>query len=134
VPQNVGEMARCVFESLSFMYRAVLEELEQLTRRDLHIVRIVGGGSLNQFFCQMIADATGRTVVAGPSEATALGSVMAQAVAKGHLPNMAAAREALRNSVECKAYEPRPNGQWHEAYLRFHALMNAKRAVQQFGS
>jgi rhamnulokinase len=133
MPQNVGEMARCVFESLSFMYRAVLEELEQLTRRNLRIVRIVGGGSLNQFFCQMIADATGRTVVAGPAEATALGNVMAQAVAMGHLPNMAAAREAIRSSLEYKAYEPRPNGQWNQAYLRFHALMNAKRAVQ-FGS
>jgi rhamnulokinase len=123
VPQSVGEVARCIFESLSFSYRAVLDQLQRLARRDLRVLRIVGGGSLNQFFCQMIADATGRSVVAGPSEATAFGNVMAQAVAAGHLPNLGAAAEAMTHSVECQRFQPGPREQWDEAYARFSSLM-----------
>lgn len=130
VPQTAGELARCVFESLSFSYRTVLDELERLTHRDLHILRIVGGGSLNQFLCQMIADATGRTVIAGPSEATAFGSVMAQAVATGHLPNLAAAAEAMKGSVECHTYQPGPREQWDAAHTRFVSATRAKRTAQ----
>jgi rhamnulokinase len=135
VPQSVGEVARCLFESLSFSYRAVLDELQQLTHRDLRVLRIVGGGSLNQFFCQMIADATGRTIIAGPSEATAFGNVMAQAVATGHLPDLVAAAEAMKHSVECHTFQPAlPREKWDEAYARFGKLTNAKRTVQQSGT
>jgi rhamnulokinase len=133
VPRNLGEVARCIFESLSFSYRAVLDELQQLTHRNLCVLRIVGGGSLNQFFCQTIADATGRTIIAGPSEATAFGNVMAQAVATGHLPDFAAAAEAMKNSVQCDTYQPGPREKWDEAYVRFGSLTNAKRTAQQSG-
>ncbi len=133
VPQDVGAVARCIFETLSFSYRAVLDQLQQLTHRDLLVLRVVGGGSLNEFLCQMIADATGRTVIAGPSEATAFGNIMAQAVAAGHLPDLAAAAEAMRNSVQCRAYEPGPRAKWDEAYARFSSLLDARRVVQQSG-
>ena len=60
VPETMGEITRCAFESLSLKYRSVLESLEKLTGRRLSSIRVVGGGSLNRFFCQMIADACDR--------------------------------------------------------------------------
>jgi sugar (pentulose or hexulose) kinase len=85
---------------------------------------------LNHFLCQMIADATGRTVIAGPSEATAFGSVMAQAIATGHLPNLAAAAEVMKASLECHSYEPGPPEQWNEAYTRFVSVTSGNRTAQ----
>ena len=60
VPEDVGAMARCIFESLSFAYRTVVESMERITGRNLKTIRIVGGGALNHFLCQMTADACGR--------------------------------------------------------------------------
>jgi rhamnulokinase len=122
VPQTAGEIARCAFESLSLKYRSVLESLETLTGRHLDSIRVVGGGSLNHFLCQMIADACDRPVVCGPVEASALGNVMLQAVATGHLQDVSAGRAAIGGSVECVALAPRPNDAWEEAYARFKAL------------
>jgi rhamnulokinase len=119
VPETVGEIARCVFESLSLKYRSVLQSLEKLTGRQLGVIRVVGGGALNIFLCQMIADACDRPVVCGPVEASALGNVMLQAVAAGHLPDASAGRAAIAGSVECVALSPRHSDAWEEAYARF---------------
>jgi rhamnulokinase len=129
VPQTPGEIARCVFESLSFGYRKVLDELQQLTRRDLRVLRVVGGGARNRFLCQMTADATRRNVVAGPAEATAFGNVMVQAVATGHIKDLAAGRRAMMASVECHSYEPASTGGWEDAYARFRSLLSSGKAV-----
>ena len=122
VPETVGEIARCAFESLSLKYRSVLESLEKLTGRHLACIRVVGGGSLNHFFCQMIADACDRTVVCGPVEASALGNVMLQAVATGHIEHAGAGRAAISSSVECAMLAPRPGDAWDEAYARFKTI------------
>ncbi len=122
IPETVGEIARCAFESLSLKYRSVLESLEKLTGRHLDSIRVVGGGSLNHFFCQMIADACNRTVVCGPVEASALGNVMLQAVATGRIENVSAGRAAIAASVECVTLAPRPGDAWDEAYARFAAI------------
>src|ERR1035437_7161037 len=71
VPETAGEIARCAFESLSFAYREVAEDLERITGRSLSTIRVVGGGCLNRFLCQMTANASGREVIAGPVEAAA---------------------------------------------------------------
>jgi rhamnulokinase len=119
VPETPGEIARCAFESLCLKYRSVLQSLEQLTGRHLEAIRVVGGGALNRFLCQTIADACDRMVVAGPVEASALGNVMLQAVATSHLPNTSAGREAIAESVECVFVAPRRSDAWEEAYARF---------------
>ena len=129
VPQEIGEFARCILESLSFTFRSVIDSLESVTGRDLRVIRLVGGGCLNECFCQMIADATHRVVVAGPVEATALGNVVLQAIATGHLNGMQAAKEALKRSVKYKLFEPGPYDQWEEAYFRFSSLMSPATAV-----
>jgi rhamnulokinase len=122
VPQNSGEFARSAFESLCLKYRSVLDSLESLTGRRITTIRIVGGGALNTFLCQMTADACNRLVMSGPAEASALGNVMLQAVATGHLPDLSAGREAISDSIQCCAFEPRPSDAWDEAYIKFKDL------------
>lgn len=123
VPETVGEIARCVFESLSFAYREVIEDLERITGRNLSTVRVVGGGCLNQFLCQMTADACGRQVIAGPVEAAALGNAMVQAVATGHLKNLAEGRAALKQSVHFQSYSPAQGNSWQEAFHRYESIV-----------
>ena len=122
VPETVGEIVRCAFESLSLKYRSVLESLRGLTGRPLCTIRVVGGGGLNTALCQMTADACGCQVVSGPVEAASLGNVMLQAVATGHLSDLRSARAAIAESVRCSVFDPQRSGQWEEAYARFRQL------------
>lgn len=122
MPETIGEIARCAFEGLSLKYRSALESLELITGREIRTIRVVGGGSLNTFLCQMTADACNRVVIAGPVEASALGNVMLQAIATGHLPNLSAGRVAIAASVQCRSYEPHRSDAWDEAYMRFKRL------------
>ena len=122
VPQTVGEVARAAFESLSLKYRSTLLSLEELTGRELKTIRIVGGGSRNALLSQMIADACKRRVVTGPVEASALGNMMVQAVTTGSLPDMKSGLAAIAASVQCVAYDPRPNNQWDDGAGLFQTI------------
>ena len=118
-PQTVGATVRCVYESLALQYRRTLDEIETVTGRRITRLHIVGGGSRSEFFNQCIADATGREVLAGPVEATAVGNVLLQAVALGHLESLQALRDTVRRSFELKHYLPRRQEEWAEAFARF---------------
>ena len=107
VPETKGEVVRCVLDSLALKYRLVLDEMEHVLDRPLESVYVVGGGTRNELLCQLSADATGRPVYAGPSEATAAGSVLMQALATGHLDSVADGRELVRRSFPVRLYEPR---------------------------
>jgi rhamnulokinase len=124
-PESVGALVRCCLESLALKYRWVVEALCSLTGRQLDTIRVVGGGSQNALLCQLTADACGRRVVAGPVEATALGNLLVQAVARGHLPDIAAGRAAVAASFEQAIYEPQPSAAWDAALARFDALIGA---------
>lgn len=121
-PQTPGEYARCIFDSLALLYAAKLGEIERLTGRQVRVLHIVGGGSKNELLNQLAADATGRTVVAGPVEATALGNVLSQLLALGSLPTLEAARTVIRDSFATTRYEPRPDAAWEAARERFSRL------------
>jgi rhamnulokinase len=122
IPDSVGEVARCCFESLSLSYWSTRDALQSLTGRQLRTLRVVGGGCLNAFLCQMTADACGCNVVSGPVEASALGNVMLQAVATGALPDVAAGRASLGDSLECVSYTPHPSVGWADAQMRYNVL------------
>jgi rhamnulokinase len=122
IPESVGEISRSAFESLALKYRSCVESLGVLTGRKLETLRIVGGGGQNSLLCQLIADCTELTVIAGPVEASALGNGMLQAIATGHLSDIASGRAAIAASIERVAYEPNPNDAWDEAYARFRRL------------
>ena len=119
VPQTPAEIARCVFESLAFAYRAILDTLRLLTGTSLEVIHIVGGGSQNALLCQMTANATGLPVVAGPVEATVIGNALVQFIALGELSGIAQARELVANMGDLVHYEPQDVAMWDEAYQRY---------------
>jgi rhamnulokinase len=85
-------------------------------------LHIVGGGTKNELLSQLTADAIGRRVVTGPSEATATGNAMVQALALGYVGSLAEGRRVVRNSFPVKAFEPGDRTGWDEAYGRFVSL------------
>jgi rhamnulokinase len=125
VPETPGEFARTILESLGLRYRQVLESLESLLGRRFEVIHIVGGGSRNSVLNQFVADSTGRTVVAGPSEATALGNVLIQAIGAGAVSGLAEGREILRRSFALQVIEPKPTADWDSAYHRYCAVAHA---------
>jgi rhamnulokinase len=122
VPATVGEIVRCALESLALEYRWVAECLEEIVKRALPTVHIIGGGSQNWLLNQFTADATGRAVIAGPVEATAIGNLLVQALALGHISSLPTAREVVRRSFELTTFEPRDPDAWEAAYSRYLAF------------
>jgi rhamnulokinase len=118
-PETQGQFARCVYESLALLYRSTLDDVEQLTGRTIRKLHIVGGGSKSTLLNQFAGNATGRTVVAGPVEATAAGNVLIQAIALGHVGSLAAAREIVRASFPVQEFKPEQNAEWQRAAERF---------------
>ncbi len=105
-PEQPGGMARLILESLAATYRKVLDSLETLLARRINRIHIVGGGSRNQLLNQLVANATGRTVVAGPTEATAAGNILVQAIGAGVISGVAEAREIVTRSFPLQTFEP----------------------------
>jgi rhamnulokinase len=105
-PATHGEFARCILESLARRYREVLENLETLSGRSIRTIHIVGGGSKNRLLNRLVADETGRTVVAGPGEATAIGNLLVQAMGAGELGSLEEIRGVARRSAELETFEP----------------------------
>lgn len=122
-PQTHGEFARAILESLALCYRHVLESLEVLSGRRIEVIHIVGGGSRNALLNQFVADCTGRRVIAGPAEATAVGNILAQSMGAGELSGLDELRAVVRNSFELTTVEPRSNAQWENAYRRYRAMV-----------
>ena len=119
VPETVGEFVRCALESLALAYRKTIGQLEQALGYPLEAVHIVGGGSLNRLLNQFTADATGKLVIAGPVEATAIGNLLVQAMALGRLSSLAEARQLVRRSFPLEVFEPGQREVWEEAYRRW---------------
>lgn len=124
VPETEAQFVRCALDSLALKYAWVLEQLEALAGTRFGAVHIVGGGARNALLNQATADASGRRVLAGPSEATALGNVLWQARALGELGSLSEARGVVRASSEVVEFTPRADrsGRWAEARARFAAL------------
>jgi rhamnulokinase len=124
-PAEPGEMVRVILESLALRYRQVLESLESVLGRRLSTIHVVGGGSRNQVLNQFTADATGRRVAAGPSEATAAGNILIQAIGAGQLSGLVEARQVVKASFPVEVVEPKPGAGWDEAYAKFCKLTAA---------
>ena len=123
VPETVGEVVRCIYESLALKYRYTVETIQELRGKKATVINVVGGGTKDRFLSQMTADACGLDVTAGPEEATAIGNLMAQAMAAGEIASLSEARQVVANSFELKHYAPTTErGAWDEAFGRFKAL------------
>jgi rhamnulokinase len=97
----------------------LIEDLERLTGWPTERIHIMGGGSKNWLLCQLTADATKRPVLAGPAEATAIATVLLQALARGSLSSLNEVREVVSGSFDLVNYDPHPSLAWDEAYGRF---------------
>jgi rhamnulokinase len=119
VPENEGAVLRCALDSIAMKFRQVLGMCEDLAGGRIDTIHIVGGGTQNRLLCQAAADASGRRVVAGPIEATAIGNIMVQAIADGVVGSIAEAREVIGRSFDVETYEPHRTSAWDDAYARF---------------
>jgi rhamnulokinase len=120
-PADTPTLLRVILESLALRYAVVFDELEGVTGQAIEQVHIVGGGVNNTLLCQLTADASGRPVVAGPVEATAIGNIAIQAIAAGELAGIGQARELVARSFPVSTYEPRAD--WSEARARYAAMV-----------
>ncbi|MDQ0835239.1 rhamnulokinase [Streptomyces achromogenes] len=119
VPGTPGEITRCILDSLALAHRRAVEDAQRLAGHAVDAVHIVGGGTRNTLLCQLTADACGLPVVAGPTEAAALGNVLVQARAHGLVGDRADIRRLLARTQPLTRYEPRGDtGRWREAQAR----------------
>ncbi len=119
VPSTHAEFVRCIFESLSLKYNYVLGKLKNLSPFAIEKLHVIGGGSKNPLLNQWTANATGINVIAGPSEATAIGNIMIQAKAAGDVSSLHEMRQIIANSVALDEFTPENSFVWNEAYEKF---------------
>lgn len=107
VPDTLGEIAAVIYQSLAECYGRTAEEIEEISGKAFDCIYILGGGSNADYLNQITADAAGRRVSAGPSEATAIGNLAVQMIAAGIFKNLGEARECIARSFPIKIFEPR---------------------------
>jgi rhamnulokinase len=118
-PETPAAVARTIFESLALKYRLVVEWLEEVSGQSIRTIRVIGGGAQNTLLNQLTADATGRLVVAGPVEATALGNIAMQMLATGRVSSLTQARDIIERSFPARRFEPMDTDRWERHYRRF---------------
>lgn len=119
VPETIGEISRCIYESLAFRYNQVLTNLKQLSDKPIEKLHIIGGGSNNKMLNQLTANAISLEVISGPSEATAIGNIMLQAQAAGLVSNKNDIRRIIRNSIEQEVFVPENVEEWALNYNKY---------------
>lgn len=118
-PQTVGEIMRCIYESIAMKYRYAFHMIKDCTDKDYRYIHMVGGGTKDNLLCRMTASSTGCKIVAGPIEATALGNIAVQLMASGDIADMKEARRIITNSFDPVEYQPVDTDKWDAAYSRF---------------
>ena len=123
-PETNPEFVRCILESLALKYRFVLDMLRRIQSQPVNRIHIIGGGTKNKVLCQFAANATGLPVIAGPVEATAMGNIMVQAMAMGHVSSLSEIRAVIRNSSNPQIFEPHDRAEWEKAYEKFKLIVD----------
>ena len=118
-PGGVGEVIRCIYESLAMKYRLTFEKIKACTGRDYSEIHVIGGGVKDGLLCQMTANACGVPVLAGPIEATVLGNIAVQLISQGCIKDVKEARKIIAESETIKVYTPENTEEWEKAYGRF---------------
>lgn len=119
VPETVGEVMRCIYESLAMKYKFVLAGIEDCVEKKYDRIHVMGGGTKDTFLCALTASSCNRTVYAGPIEATVLGNVAVQLMASGAIKDIAEARKIIAKGENLKVYNPVDADKWEEAYKDF---------------
>ena len=106
IPQGITEIAAVIYNSLAVCYAKTLKELEEQTGCQYRKIHVVGGGANADYLNRLTAEKTGRTVLAGPTEATAIGNLAVQMITGKECSNLKDARNCIFHSFEIKQYEP----------------------------
>ena len=101
-----GQIVRIILESLSANHCTIIRQLEELISEKINVVHVVGGGSQNTLFCQLLADAFGCKIISGPVEASSLGNIIVQSITANQIKNVGEGREIIRKSFELCEYHP----------------------------
>ena len=107
IPRSKAEIVKCVLQSLAFKYRQAVEQLNRCLPSPIRRLNIIGGGSQNKLLNQLTADELGIPVYAGPVEATAIGNILTQAMAKGEIADLRELRDIVAHSVTPQVYYPK---------------------------
>lgn len=124
VPQNRGEIMRCIYQSLAMKYKHTFNKLAEMSNKEYRRINILGGGIKDKLLCQMASDACNVQVLAGPSEATVMGNIAVVLSALGELKGLTEIRKAVSNSTELKEYTPKNSEAWEKAYDNFVGILN----------
>jgi len=105
IPQEVGEIAMCVFNSLAHCYKKAVSNLEEIFEKEFKRINIFGGGCQNDLLNELVAKITGKEVLAGPVEATAIGNIVAQLISKNVFKDLGEARQAIKESFDIQVFK-----------------------------
>ena len=123
VPKNRGEIMRCIYQSLAMKYKHTYNMLSDFTKRDYKSINILGGGIKDKLLCRLTADATGATVLAGPTEATVMGNIAVAFYALGEIADFKEIRKTVANSTDLKEYIPENTEEWNKAYEYYKKIL-----------
>lgn len=106
VPQTIGEIAMCIYESLAKKYATTLKMISEITNKDYKAINLIGGGANASLLCQLTADICGISVIAGPTEATVIGNIIVCFIALNEIKDIDQARKIVADSFDIKKYQP----------------------------
>ena len=122
-PFTEAEIIRILYESLALNYRMKVEEIQECTGKIYHTIYMLGNGIQSKLLCQMTADATNCTVIAGPKDGTICGNLLIQLLALEELKDLKEARKLIQNSCTLEKYIPHHNKEWNDAFMRFQNII-----------
>lgn len=117
---------RAIVDSIALKTRFSIDQIERAAGLELRRINVVGGGVRNRLLCQAIADACARPVIAGPEEATALGNIIVQLMARGDIGSLEDGRSVLGRAIGRTEFEPADQRRWQEGYAAFHARLTSE--------
>ena len=123
VPQTVGEIMRCIYESLALKYRLTFDGIKDCTEKDYDRIHVMGGGTKDKLLLQMTAQSCNVNVYGGPIEATALGNIAVQLMSSGAISDIKEARKIIAQGENLKLYAPADRDEWEKAYEAFKEII-----------
>ena len=97
VPDSIGQIAQCAYQSLVLKYVLIIKQLEEIIGKRIELIHMVGGDSKNRLLCQWVSNALCIPLISGPSETTATGNILLQMIAVGDIRDIEESREVLLN-------------------------------------
>ena len=119
VPETVGEIMRCIYESLAMKYRETFDKIKECTGKSYNVLHVIGGGTKDTLLCQLTANSCGCEVKAGPIEATVLGNLAVQLISHGEIKDIKEAREIIASSENVVTYVPQDKDLWSENFEKY---------------